>query len=81
MKEFMFYIHSERDTKESWTGEAHFAFMKKCELYIDTIKHEKKLIAAQPLKREGVVISKSNTTWNERSSFADNQVHDGYYHI
>ena len=60
MKEFMFYIRNEKDAKKSLTTDEHLEFIKKCEIYISRLKSESKLIAAQPLIREGVVLSKSN---------------------
>lgn len=65
MKEFMFYIRNEKEAKKSMTAKDHHAFLKKCETYIGKLKGDNKLIAAQPLIREGVVISKSNNYWQE----------------
>ena len=81
MKEFMFYIRNEKDAKQSLTAEQHLAFIKKCEVYISILKTDNKLIAAQPLIREGVVISKSNNEWTEKDITADTEVQVGYYHI
>lgn len=81
MKEFMFYIRNEKDAKESLTPEQHRTFIKKCEVYIADLKRIKKLIAAQPLIREGVVISRLNSRWIERKISSDNQIQVGYYHI
>jgi hypothetical protein len=77
MKEFMFYIRNEKNVKNSLTVEQHFAFIKKSKIYIGALKSESKLIAAQSLIREGVVISKKNGNWAEKNTEA--QV--GYYHI
>lgn len=81
MKEFMFYIRNEKDAKNSLTAEDHFAFIKKCEVYIGILKSQNKLIAAQPLIREGVVITRTKNLWTERNISADKEVQVGYYHI
>jgi hypothetical protein len=81
MKEFMLYIRNEKDAKESLTPEEHLAFIKKCEVYIGKLKINNKLIAAQPLVREGVMISKSKNSWIKKSIETDAGVHVGYYHI
>ncbi len=61
--EYMFYIRNAGDAKASLSAESHLAFIKKCEVYIDKLKKEGKLIAAQPLVREGIMISRPNKTW------------------
>jgi hypothetical protein len=81
MKEFMFYIRNEKDAKKSLTDEQHLAFIKKCEVYIGKLKSENKLIAAQPIVREGVVIKKSGDEWAEKNIAADTETQVGYYHI
>jgi|SRR6185436_253013 len=81
MKEFMFYIRNEKDAKKSLTGDRHLAFIKKCETYIGRLKIENKLIAAQPLVREGIVINKDNNQWTEKNISTDTAVQVGYYHI
>src|SRR5436190_8517257 len=81
MKEFMFYIKNEKDAKESLTADEHLAFIKKCEVYINDLKSQNKLIAAQPIVREGVVITKFNNAWIEKDIAEDKDAQVGYYHI
>jgi len=81
MKEFMFYIRNKKDAKNSLSADEHLAFIKQCEVYIGVLKSKNMLIAAQPLVREGVVISKSNNDWTERDISGDAEVQVGYYHI
>jgi hypothetical protein len=81
MKEYMFYIRNEKDAKKSLTADEHLAFIKKCEIYISRLKSESKLIAAQPLIREGIVISKSKNDWKAKNLESDREVQVGYYHI
>lgn len=81
MKEFIFYIRNEKDAKKSLTAPEHLAFIKKCETYIGALKKENKLIAAQPIVREGVIIKKSKGGWTEKDITNDKEVQVGYYHI
>lgn len=81
MKEFMLLIRNERDAKASLSADEHLAFIKKCETYIGDLKKEGKLIAAQPLVREGVVVVKAEKGWNEKMITTTNEIQVGYYHI
>ena len=81
MKEFMLYIRNAGDAKAALTPEAHLAFVKKCEVYIGQLKSEGKLIAAQPIVREGFVISKSAGGWTSIAVDPSKEVQVGYYHI
>jgi hypothetical protein len=81
MKEFMLYIRNEKDAKNSLSADEHLVFIKQCETYISILKKENKMIAAQPLIREGVVISKVDDKWSEKDISNDKQVQVGYYHI
>lgn len=81
MKEFMLYIRNEKDAKNSLTAEEHLAFIKKCEKYINLLKKENKLVAAQPIVREGVIVKKSGGDWNAKDISLETETHVGYYHI
>jgi hypothetical protein len=81
MKEFMFYIRNEKDAKKSLTEDQHLAFIKQCEVYIGKLKSENKLIAAQPIVREGVVLKKTDNGWSEKDIAIDKETQVGYYHI
>jgi hypothetical protein len=81
MKEFMFYIRNEKDAKKSLTNDQHLAFIKQCESYINVLKSQNKLIAAQPIVREGVVLKKTDSGWIEKDIVTDKETQVGYYHI
>ena len=81
MKEFMFYIRNEKDAKKTLTEDQHLAFIKQCEVYIGKLKSENKLIAAQPIVREGVVLKKTDNGWSEKDIAIDKETQVGYYHI
>jgi hypothetical protein len=80
-KEFMFYIRNAGDAKLALTEDEHLKFIKKCEVYIGQLKAENNLVAAQPLVREGLVISRNGNNWNSTKIDASKEVQVGYYHI
>jgi len=77
----MFYIRNAGDAKAALSPDEHLAFIKKCEIYIGRLKKEGRLIAAQPLIREGMIISKSNQNWNLQPVDPNQEIQVGYYHI
>jgi hypothetical protein len=81
MKEFMFLIRNEGDAKAALTSDKHLEFIKQCEVYIGKLKGQNKLIAAQPLVREGVIISGSKNAWKEKPCDPNREIQVGYYHI
>src|SRR6185295_7757354 len=80
-KEYMLYIRNAGDAKAALTPDEHLAFIKKCEVYIGRLKAEDKLIAAQPLVREGFVIAKSAGGWTSVAVDPTKETQVGYYHI
>ncbi len=81
MKEFMLYIRNAGDAKAALTPDEHLAFIKKCEVYIGQLKAEGKLIAAQPIVREGFVVSRNGDGWTSVAIDPSKEVQVGYYHI
>lgn len=77
----MLYIRNAGDAKKSLSAELHLSFIKKCETYIGLLKAEGKLIAAQPILREGCVIAKNENGWTQINIDPSNEVQVGYYHI
>jgi len=81
MKEFLFSIKNEKDAKESLSPEDHRAFLQGCESYIANLQAQGKLVAAQPLVREGVVLSQTPSGWKSEDIRGLSRVQVGYYHI
>jgi hypothetical protein len=81
MKEFMLLIRNEIDHQGSWSLEKHYHFLKDCEVYIEALKEEGKLISAQPLLREGRMISGSREGWKDKPFNENKEIIAGYYHI
>lgn len=81
MKEYMLLIRNIMDNQSDWPEEKHEGFLKACENYIGGLKKEEKLIAAQPMQREGRMISGSAEDWSEGPFREGHEVIVGYYHI
>ena len=81
MKEFMLLIRNEIDHQSSWSPEKHRQFLKNCEDYIGNLTKEGKLKSAQPLVREGKIISGSKGAWKDGPFNESKEVIVGYYHI
>ena len=77
----MLHIRNSGDAKSALSAEEHLAFVKKCEVHIGKLKEHGNLIAAQPIVREGFMISKNNNDWNIISIDPNKEVQVGYYHI
>jgi hypothetical protein len=81
MKEFMLLVRNEADHQDSWTPERHRQFLLGCESYIGSLTAGGKLISAQPLAREGAMVSGSKGEWATGPFSATREVIVGYYHI
>ena len=81
MPEFMLLIRNKADHEATWAPERHLAFVKQCEAYIGDLKKQGKLIAAQPLIKEGRTISGSDGAWREAPMDPRGIIQVGYYHI
>ena len=77
----MLFIRNEIDHQAAWSREQHQQFLKKCEDYIGSLTKKGKLISAQPLVREGEMLSGSNGVWKETPFNEAKEVIVGYYHI
>jgi hypothetical protein len=81
MKEFMLFIYNDDDQKSALSHDEHQEFLRRCESYIGTLKTDGKLIAAQPLAREGRIVSGSKAGWKETPFDKRKEIQVGYYHI
>lgn len=81
MKEFMLIIHNKGDHQSTWTEEKHHKFLKDCEKYIQELKKAGKLKEAQPLVRQGKIISGIKNEWKEEPFDENKEIIVGYYHI
>jgi hypothetical protein len=81
MKEFMLLIRNEIDHQVAWPPEQHEQFLKQCSVYIGNLTSAGNLISAQPLVREGKIVSRSKGTWTEAPFKESKEVIVGYYHV
>jgi hypothetical protein len=81
MQEFMLLIRNTSDHTAEMPPEQHQNFLNACESYIGVLKKEGKLIAAQPLARQGTIISGVDGAWKETPFNENKEVQVGYYHI
>lgn len=81
MKEYMLLIRNEGDAKAGLSGEEHQRFLKACEGYIDDLKKKGQLISAQPMAREGKMVSGTEGHFSEGPYSQGTEVIVGYYHI
>jgi hypothetical protein len=79
MKEFMLLLLNKAGEKSGMPPEEHSAFVKECEVYIGQLKAEGKLLSAQPLVREGKIISGSEGKWTESPLESGKEIQVGYY--
>jgi len=81
MKEYMLLIRNEIDQTSQLSEEKHQQFLKDCMIYIEGLLKEKKLKEAQPLVKEGIIISKSGDAWKDGPFNETKEVIVGYYHV
>jgi len=81
MKEFMLLIRNQGDAKAGLSAEQEQQFLKACEKYIQKLSKAGKMISAQPLAREGTMLSGTAGAWNEGPYTAGTEIIVGYYHL
>jgi hypothetical protein len=79
--EFMFYIRNKKNAKKLLSENEQLAFIKNCEVYINELKKTGNLIAAQPLIKEGVLLTKTPESWVVKDISENENIQVGYYHI
>ena len=81
MKEFMLIIRNENNNFSKLQLDQQKQFLDQCSIYINNLKKENKLNEAQPLVREGKIISRPDGEWKETPFNESKEVQVGYYHI
>ena len=81
MKEFMLLIRNEGDGKANFSPEEQQKFLKACMIYIENLKKNGNLKSAQPLVREGKMISGSLDSFKDGPYNETKEIIVGYYHI
>jgi hypothetical protein len=81
MKEFMLLIRNEGDGKAGFSPEQQQQFLKACMIYIENLIKDGKLKGAQPLVREGKMISGKPGAFKDGPYNETKEIIVGYYHI
>ncbi len=81
MKEFMLLIRNVGDGKAALSPEQQHRFLKACEDYIADLTKNGNLKSAQPMVREGKMISGAPDNFTEGPYHATDEIIVGYYHI
>lgn len=80
-KEFMLLIRNQNDRFAGFSPAKNSDFLEVCRVYIDRLTKEGKLKAAQPMAREGKMLSGAGGNWHEGPFNESDEVIVGYYHI
>ena len=81
MKEFMLLIRNLGDNKANMSTEQQQQFLKACEVYIGDLMKKGNLKSAQPLVREGTMISGTPGAFKDGTYNESKEIIVGYYHI
>ncbi len=81
MNEYMLLIRNTINSKDGFTDELHLDFVNACKSYIHDLQQNGRLVAAQPLIREGKIIAHTGDAWSESPFNESAEVQVGYYHI
>jgi len=81
MKEFMLLIRNEGDGKAALSPEQQQQFLNACMVYIEDLMKKGNLKSAQPLVREGKMISGSPGSFKDGPYNESAEIIVGYYHL
>lgn len=81
MKEFILLIRNEGDGKAALSPEEQQRFLKACEDYIADLRKNGNLKSAQPMVREGKMISGKPGHFAEGPYSQSTEILVGYYHV
>jgi hypothetical protein len=81
MKEFMLLIRNREDSKSNFSPEKNLQFLEACRVYVERLLKNGSLKSAQPLIREGKMLSGSKDGWSETPYSESTEVIVGYYHV
>ena len=81
MKEFMLLIRYEGDNKANFSPEQQQQFLKDCMVYIENLMKNGNLKSAQPLVRDGKMISGTPGAFKDGPYNESKEIIVGYYHI
>ncbi|MFN8165582.1 MAG: hypothetical protein U0X76_05280 [Bacteroidia bacterium] len=80
-KEYLLTIRNSGAGKSSFTPERHLEFVRQCEVYIKSLREKDNLIAAQPILRNSIILSKDGNNWKWEKIDESTSFQVGYYHL
>jgi len=82
MKEFMLLIRNEIDSFSKLAPDKQQEFLQACMVYIKSLTKNGNLISAQPMERQGKIITRSqDSSWKDGPFIESKEAIVGYYHI
>lgn len=81
MKEYLLILRGTEDLLESLSSDQKKRFLNKVQHYIENLINEGKLKGAQPLERQGRIISGTKENLKDEPFTETKDVIIGYYHI
>lgn len=81
MPDYMLRVLNRGDHQKDWPKDRHTEFVKKCEVYIGAMQKANQLHSAQPLSKQGAVLSGTPGHWHVEALDTNQEIQVGYYHI
>lgn len=77
----MLRILNKGDHQKDWPDQRHTDFVRRCEAYIGDLQRRGRLRSAQPLVKEGAILSTGAAGWNiQRLNLAE-EIQTGFYFV
>ena len=77
----MLLVRNQMGHHEAMSPEDEQQFLEKCKVYIEKLQKEGKLKIAQPMERQGKMVSGTKGSWKNAPFNEAGEVIVGYYHI
>jgi len=81
MPDYMLRVLNRGDHQKDWPKERHTEFVRKCELYIGALQKADQLQSAQPLAKQGAVVSGTPGQWRVEPLEVKQEIQTGYYRV
>ena len=81
MNEYVLRVLNKGDHQKDWSDERHREFVRKCEAYIGGLQSRGRLRSAQPLVKEGAILSMGADGWNVRRLDVAGEIQTGFYFV
>ncbi|SRR5579862_2936774 len=81
MEEFMLFVKNDADANAVLPPDSEQTFIKACQIYIEGLLKNGNLRSAQPLVRDGKIISGVPGNFSETPYNETKEIKVGYYHI